>query len=129
VVVTGPDGTPVQHGPVEVAGDKVTVAIRATASGTYHVAYRVVSDDGHPVTGETTFTVGTTGSSGSPTTAPPTAGAGHDDHADDVDGSSGFSRGRVIGIGAGIALLAGLALLTVRRLPGGLVDPRGKGSP
>ena len=55
IVVTGPTGVEVQHGTVAVADNTATVAVQVTAPGTYRVAFRVVSADGHPVTGETTF--------------------------------------------------------------------------
>jgi copper resistance protein C len=57
IVVTGPDGTHVQQGPVRIANSTATLALgQITAPGRYIVAYRVVSDDGHPVSGELSFT-------------------------------------------------------------------------
>jgi methionine-rich copper-binding protein CopC len=60
VVVTAPDGTR-SPGEARVEGaDSVqpTCALAdAPAEGTWRVAYRVVSADGHPVTGELAFTV------------------------------------------------------------------------
>ena len=125
IVVTGPTGVEVQHGTVAVADNTATVAVQVTASGTYRVAFRVVSADGHPVTGETTFGFRTAPASAG-TGATPAAAAGQH-HGDDAD--PGFSSGRVVGIVAVVALLVGLGLLTVRRLPGGLVNPPRKGSP
>jgi methionine-rich copper-binding protein CopC len=128
VVVTGPGGTAVQTGPAVGVADTVSVPVRVTSPGTYHVAFRVVSADGHPVSGETTFAFRQAGAtSGTDAVAPP-ADHRNDARAEGADAGF-FSGGRGIGIVAGVALLAGLALLTVRRLPGGLVDPRGKGSP
>jgi methionine-rich copper-binding protein CopC len=125
IVVTGPAGVEVQRGTVAVADDTATVAVRVTAAGTYRVAFRVVSADGHPVTGETTFGFRSTPTS--PAGASPAAAAGGHHRTQDTD--PGFSSGRVVGIGAVAALLSGLGLLTVRRLPGGLVNPPRKGSP
>ncbi len=122
IVVTGPGGAEVQHGTVAVADDTATVAVRVTAHGTYRVAFRVVSADGHPVTGETSFGFRT-----SPAGASPAAAAGGHHPAEKT--GAGFSSGRVVGIVAVITLLAGMALLTVRRLPGGLVNPPRRGSP
>lgn len=70
ILVTGPDGASVAaRGPV-YAGSKVTVALRpGTAAGRYLIAYRVASDDGHPVEGAVRFTV-----TGGP--APAASGAG-----------------------------------------------------
>lgn len=45
------DGEPTVDGPV------VTQPLAATANGEYAIGYRVVSADGHPVSGEITFTL------------------------------------------------------------------------
>lgn len=120
VVVTGPSGTRVQQGPVRVLDNIASVRVDVTAVGRYSVAFRVVSADGHPVSAQTTFWFAPNGSA-QPGTAQPVAKDG------------GWSRGRVIGIVAGVGFLVGLALLTVRRMPGGIVNPGGspsrKGSP
>lgn len=59
IVVTGPDGHRASHGVTEVLDNTVTVAVtmqpRPQDVGRYAVAYRVVSADGHPVTGESSF--------------------------------------------------------------------------
>jgi len=58
VVVTGPDGQARQEGATQVQGSTVTQPLRPlTEDGRYDVAYRVVSADGHPITGELSFTV------------------------------------------------------------------------
>ena len=106
VTVTGPSGTRVDHGSVQVQDNTASV--------------RVVSADGHPVSAQTSFMFAPGGSAQPGTAQPvPTTHTGHEAAA----ASSGFTRGRVIGIVAVAGLLAGLALLTVRRLPGGLVNP------
>jgi hypothetical protein len=69
VTVTGPGGDAVS-GRTSVQGRKVTVAVRDAGGGTYTVAYRVSSGDGHPVKGRLTFTVTAPAASG---TAAPTA--------------------------------------------------------
>lgn len=56
VLVEGPDGDVVDGEPT-VDGPVVTQAIAPTASGEYIAGYRVVSADGHPVSGEITFTL------------------------------------------------------------------------
>lgn len=57
IQVTGPDGTNWADGDPTVSGVDVSVPVRAGApAGAYTVAYRIVSSDGHPVTGELTFT-------------------------------------------------------------------------
>ena len=51
VVVIGPGGSRVDDGPVVVSGPTATEQLRPlTTPGRYTVSYRVVSDDGHPVT-------------------------------------------------------------------------------
>jgi methionine-rich copper-binding protein CopC len=65
LTVTGPDGTQYQTGAATIDGAKLSTAVGPLpAAGTYTVAYRVVSDDGHPVEGQTHFEL-----------APPAAGA------------------------------------------------------
>jgi methionine-rich copper-binding protein CopC len=117
IVVTDPAGTQVQQGKAGVAGASATVRVAVRAAGRYTVEFRVVSADGHPVADTSTF-VYRPGGSGA-------AAAGG--NQGDPSGGSVSSR-RIIGWVAGIALLGGLALLTVRRLPGGGMGPRSKGA-
>ena len=58
VAVTAPDKSLVSSGDPVLTGSDVTVALEPlTASGAYTVAWRVVADDGHPVTGTFGFTL------------------------------------------------------------------------
>lgn len=61
VVVTAPDGTRVEVGEPQIVDGTVTQPIDPAAApespGEWTLAYRVVSVDGHPVTGELSFTV------------------------------------------------------------------------
>ncbi|WP_244899329.1 copper resistance CopC family protein [Rhodococcus zopfii] len=58
VTVTDGDGTQRGGSRVDVAGDRVQVAVlEPLTPGEYTVGYRVVSADGHPITGSYTFTV------------------------------------------------------------------------
>ncbi len=90
VRVTGPGGVAVAVDPA-VAGPVVAVTPPDRGPGRYVVAYRVVSRDGHPVSGTTTFRVTAPGSpsstapsrSATPSTAAlpatePTSGSGGD---------------------------------------------------
>ena len=122
IVVTNPDGDRVERGTTQAVDNTVTIRVAAGAGGRYRIAFRVVSADGHPVAGTTSFRLEPSG------TARP-GGAGHAGSGDAAASGSGFSRGRIIGIVAVSALLLGLALLTVRRLPGGLVNPGGRHRP
>jgi methionine-rich copper-binding protein CopC len=61
--VTGPDGQRRDSGPVRVVNDAVTQSLGGTRpAGKYVVDWRVISADGHPVSGEFTFTASTAGS-------------------------------------------------------------------
>lgn len=57
VTVTAPDGTKVGTSEPRLSGARMSADLaEGHQSGKYTVAYRVVSVDGHPVTGEFTFT-------------------------------------------------------------------------
>jgi methionine-rich copper-binding protein CopC len=100
------DDAVVETAPPTVAGTVVTAAVTEQAGpGAYRIAWQVTSDDGHPISGEASFTV-TGGAAGStprvtptyktPQTQPTTFG--HPDHLPGL-------------IVAGVLLLAGVALL------------------
>ncbi|MEU6779595.1 copper resistance CopC family protein [Nonomuraea angiospora] len=58
VGVTGPDGSSWADGSAEVAAERVSVRVKPLPSGgAYTVGYRILSADGHPVTGKITFTL------------------------------------------------------------------------
>lgn len=58
VTITGPDGNQYQSGPATIDGAQVTSAVAPLpAAGSYTIAYRVVSADGHPVEGQVRFDV------------------------------------------------------------------------
>ncbi|MDT0276040.1 copper resistance CopC family protein [Blastococcus goldschmidtiae] len=61
IAVTGPDGESVTSGEFTIDGAMVTQPVSTSGEGAYVVAYRVVSDDGHPVSGQLTFTLTGTG--------------------------------------------------------------------
>jgi methionine-rich copper-binding protein CopC len=59
VAVTGPDGSALADGDAQVADVRVEQPLAAsTLQGTYTLAFRVVSHDGHPVTQTLHFDVG-----------------------------------------------------------------------
>jgi copper resistance protein C len=75
VTVVGPDGAMWSTGPVGVDGPTVGIDLRPLGpAGAYQVGYRVVSDDGHPVTGAITFTLTAPGP-GAEVSPPPVASA------------------------------------------------------
>ena len=92
LVVTGPDGHDVTTGRPSVSGSTLTGDLEGgLPPGTYRTAFRVVSDDGHPVTGQLRFTLrlpataapsagpGSSAAPPSPTAAAPTPAAGPSD--------------------------------------------------
>jgi methionine-rich copper-binding protein CopC len=105
VVVTGPAG-PVQQGPARLVDNTVEEDLHSGApAGTYRVAWRATSADGHTVSDTFTFTSRAAGAA-----RPPTATAGTAAGASDTRVSRGW-------IGAGVGLVAALTVTAiVRRL-------------
>lgn len=72
IQVTGPDGADWADGDPTVSGVQVSVPVKAGApAGAYSVAYRIVSSDGHPVSGELTFTAQSAGAAAAATVPVP----------------------------------------------------------
>lgn len=111
VVLEAPDGT-VHKLQTQVADTTITAELPSTGPrGDYALSYRVVSADGHPVTGSATFTV-TTGSAPVATTPSPAGAA----PTAATDGSeSGWSSLALAGGAALVALAAGLLFWLMRR--------------
>jgi methionine-rich copper-binding protein CopC len=62
ITVSGPDNTGWKTGTVEVASNIVSAPLDELGpAGAYRIAYRIVSADGHPVSGEVTFTLANAG--------------------------------------------------------------------
>jgi methionine-rich copper-binding protein CopC len=53
--VTGPDGRHYENGCSQLAGPTITTPVALGGAGTYRVAWRAVSSDGHPIADEYTF--------------------------------------------------------------------------
>ncbi|MGB9377561.1 MAG: copper resistance CopC family protein, partial [Mycobacteriales bacterium] len=119
IVVSDPDGARVQRGQPQIAGKTVSTAVQATKKGVYTVAFRVVSVDGHPVSGEIKFTYAGAGSVSGTSTASTAPAAGHEHHHQ----QGGVGNGWIVGGLAGAALIGGLALLMTRRRA--IVAPQG----
>jgi len=125
VVVTTSAGVSVTSGKPTVVGAKVTQAlVPGMAAGTYRVAYRVVSNDGHPVAGESRFTLTlaptTSPSPSPPSVSPPaTPSVATTDVAPppspNTDQRGGLSRSSLAIAGAFALLLIGAGLLLRRR--------------
>ncbi len=71
LAVTGPDGAHYEQGEITVDGRNVSIGVRTgTPAGAYAIGYRIVSNDGHPVTGAVKFTVTGGGAAPGAVTAP-----------------------------------------------------------
>ncbi len=119
VAVTGPDGKSAATGDPEIEGKTVTLPLDAASpAGRYTVGYRVVSADGHPVSGSYTFTVKETNSiSPSPSTADaPSPRAARQAEPVEAGGeSSGTGVTAIVGGGVLVLIVAGVGAYLVRR--------------
>ncbi|MEV4356045.1 copper resistance CopC family protein [Nonomuraea sp. NPDC049625] len=123
VGVTGPDGSSWADGSAEVAAERVSVRVKPLPSGgAYTVGYRILSADGHPVTGKITFTLaagtGTGGpaqnaSQGATGQAPQDASA----QAAEAAANGGAGMAVVWIVGALLLLAAGTAVALRRPRP------------
>lgn len=121
VRLDGPDGAAVAGAP-SVDGRSVTQALGAVPVGRYTVTYRVVSADGHPISGTVSFTTTsavspsaspTATSAASPTATPsPVAGAAPGTRAASQDEGTGVWVWLLLG---GVVLVGLLVLATQRR--------------
>lgn len=76
IAVTDSDGKQQAIGTPSVRDAQVTAPVStALPGGAYTVAYRVISDDGHPVTGSYQFSITTTGNTPAPATSTTAASA------------------------------------------------------
>jgi methionine-rich copper-binding protein CopC len=125
VVVTTSAGVSVTSGKPAVVGAKVTQAlVPRMAAGAYRVAFRVVSNDGHPVAGESRFTL-TLAPTTSPSASPPSASPSATPLVATTDvaplpspntgQSGGLNRSRLAIAGAFALVLIGAGLLLWRR--------------
>jgi methionine-rich copper-binding protein CopC len=106
VAVTAPDGTKVKTSKAHITGVRVTADLAASDQrGSYMVAYRVVSADGHPVSGTFTFTT--------------TSGRAVKQHEAPTDEPFVPGHGTILVVGLAIAVLAVALILSplTRRRP------------
>lgn len=104
IEVTDAAGTSLTDGVPEVSGSEVTQALAGPASGTVTVQWRVVSSDGHPVSGEYAFVAGDPAAAPDPAESSEPAAAPDDESA---------SPALWIGIGAGAVVLVGALAVVV----------------
>ncbi|WP_329106038.1 copper resistance protein CopC [Micromonospora sp. NBC_01699] len=123
IAVTTARGMAVTVGKPVVDGVRGTQALtQPLAAGTYTVAFRVVSVDGHPVQGSQVFTLTAAGVTpttptpasiaGSPTPTPPAAAV---TAADSATGRSGSALGWGLGAAALVAAVGGAVSVLLRR--------------
>ena len=105
LLVTGPNGNVYTTGPATVSGNDISAPVAAGPAGLYRAAYRIISADGHPVTGQITFTLSSAGA-GTATGSAPAAGS----TPGTVSNSSG---GLGIWIWLGLAIAAVLVVVAV----------------
>ena len=129
VTVAGTDGQSASSGKARVSGTTVTQDLSGDlADGRFTITFRVVSEDGHPISGRSTFTLASAATTTSPaatstTVAPATSSAATSApsataaaESDDGDGRP-LRLGLAIGV-AGLAIAAGLALVARSRHDG-----------
>ena len=74
LTVIGPDSRPYQSGEVTASGGTVSIGVAPLGpAGRYEIGYRVVSEDGHPVTGSVAFTLTAPGPAAATTAAAPSS--------------------------------------------------------
>ena len=106
VAVHGPEGIDYADGPIRVVDSVVHQAVHPLRSGGYEVAWRIVSADGHPVSGRFSFVVDL------PAALEPTAGPAPTMAARTTE--AGWSWWW-LAVAGGLAVAATLAMLAGRR--------------
>jgi hypothetical protein len=118
--VTGPDGQRRDDGHVQVVNDLVTEPLAGTRpAGRYVVDWRVVSADGHPVSGEFTFTA--------QSVAPQLLARAAT--ADAAPAKSSNTVGIIISVVAGLIIVGGIVAILMRRRRPTPPDSRGPTAP
>jgi methionine-rich copper-binding protein CopC len=121
LVVTGPNGNLFTDGAPRITGNVISAPLGpAGPAGQYRAAYRIVSADGHPVTGQITYTLSAS-AAGSATGTPPAGGAqpvdgtGTDAGSGHGGSSPGLGPWLWIGIAVAAVLVVIAATLALRR--------------
>ncbi|MEV4803334.1 copper resistance CopC family protein [Nonomuraea sp. NPDC049421] len=114
VGVTSADGGSWADGAASVAAERVSVQVKPLPAGSYVVGYRILSSDGHPVTGKISFTV--TGGAAAAPAARETAG-GSDAAAAEAAANGGAGMAVLWVLGALIVLAAGTIVALRRSTP------------
>ncbi|MFB4285429.1 copper resistance protein CopC [Nonomuraea sp. MTCD27] len=115
VGVTGADGSAWADGSAVVAAERVSVKVKPLpAGGSYVVGYRILSADGHPVTGKIRFSLAADASG----VAAGAAAGGTSAEAAEAAANGGAGMAVVWVVGALLILAAGTAVALRRSAPG-----------
>lgn len=115
VVITNQNKTIVAKDSARAVGRSAVLPWAAELpNDTYTVSYRVVSTDGHPITGTTTFTLRSPNQSPSPTEKSATSTSPSPDAIAEPSGSSSLTDPNVL-IGAAIGTIGGIGIVLVQR--------------
>lgn len=107
--VFGPNGNDFTTAAPTVQGNTISAPIAAGPAGDYRVAFRIVSSDGHPVTGEITFTL-TEAAAGTASGTPTSAAGDAGDAGENGQGAADASQG---GLGGWLWAIVGVAAVLV----------------
>ncbi|MEV0380847.1 copper resistance CopC family protein [Nonomuraea sp. NPDC050643] len=121
VGLTGADGSSWADGSAVVAAERVSVKVKPLpAGGPYTVGYRILSADGHPVTGKITFTLAANGAAaptGGTTGGTATGSDALSAEAAEAAANGGAGMAVVWIVGALLVLAAGTAVALRRPSP------------
>jgi copper resistance protein C len=121
IQVTGPDGRHYETACPTLTGPEVSAPVALGPAGSYKVVWRIVSSDGHPVSGDYTFTYAPESTASQPATGSSKAlcgTTGPDTAATSTETGSGTAGPWIgIGVGAGVAVLIGIGVWLLIRNP------------
>ena len=107
ITVTDDQGQVISDPVSVISGTKISNKLLLTdVTGLVSVHYRIVSEDGHPVEGDYSFTVGQT---------PTLTSAGSEETAESANGISEESGSNLLINGLGALVLVGVLIVIVRR--------------
>lgn len=109
--VFGPNGNDFTTAAPTIAGNAISAPMAAGPAGDYRAVYRIVSADGHPVTGEITFTL--TGAAAGTASGTPTQAAGND--TGDTGAQGGLGVWLWVIVGAAAVLVVAAVVIALRR--------------
>ncbi|MGW0808077.1 copper resistance CopC family protein [Nonomuraea sp. NPDC002799] len=134
VGVTGADGAAWADGAAVVAAERVSVKVKPLpAGGSYVVGYRILSADGHPVTGRISFSLAAGATSGSAATVDTAdTGTAADTAADTAGAAEAAANGgagmAVVWIVGALLLLAAGTAVALRRSGAPAASASGEGA-